>query len=115
MPLDSAVLSACPMPEPRYSTNTMMCLRMLLRTSVDIRLAGPPPVPVVEHHAHVHDELYVVVSGRGVLVHDGKHDNFECGDLLFVAGGPQHRLESDTDELVVSVIHYGPHRDVPNG
>ena len=36
---------------------------------------------------HGQDEIYVIVRGRGMLVHDGKRDPFGSGDLLLVGGG----------------------------
>ena len=57
---------------------------------------------------HAQDELYAVVRGRGVLFHDGRHDAFEAGDLLFVAAGVPHHFEEFSDDLEVWVIFYGP-------
>jgi mannose-6-phosphate isomerase-like protein (cupin superfamily) len=56
---------------------------------------------------HAQDELYVVVRGRGVLLHDGKRDAFEAGDLMFVAAGTEHRFEEFSDDLAVWVLFYG--------
>ena len=47
-----------------------------------------------------------MVRGRGVLVHDGKRDPFEAGDLLFVAAGTEHQIEAFAD-LAVWVVFYG--------
>lgn len=57
---------------------------------------------------HARDELYVVVSGRGVFVHGERRDAFGPGDFLFVAAGVPHRFEEFTDDLVVWVVFYGP-------
>ena len=46
------------------------------------------PVRPTVQTPHTQDELYFVVRGRGVLVHDGKRDPFEAGDLLL---SPQER------------------------
>src|SRR5215831_16971792 len=57
---------------------------------------------------HTQDELYVIIRGRGVLLHDGKRDAFEAGDLLFVAAGTDHQFEDFTEDLAVWVVFYGP-------
>jgi mannose-6-phosphate isomerase-like protein (cupin superfamily) len=57
---------------------------------------------------HTQDEIYVILSGRGIFFHDGKRDAFEAGDLLFVAAGVEHRFEDFTEDTVVWVVFYGP-------
>ena len=68
------------------------------------RFAPRPAEPT----SHAQDEVYVVIRGRGVFVHDGERDAFEAGDLLFVAAGTGHRFEAFSDDLAVWVIFYGP-------
>jgi mannose-6-phosphate isomerase-like protein (cupin superfamily) len=57
---------------------------------------------------HTQDEVYVIIRGRGVLIHDGKRDEFASGDLLFVAAGTEHHFEDFTDDLAVWVVLFGP-------
>ena len=64
------------------------------------------PVRPTVQTPHTQDELYIVVRGRGVLVHDGKRDPLEAGDLLFVAAGTEHQIEDFTD-LALWVVFYG--------
>ena len=79
---------------------------VLQQGSLDVKLSLP------EHPnrqtPHEQDEVYVVIRGRGVLVHDGARDPFESGDLLFVAAGIEHRFEAFSDDLAVWRIFYGP-------
>jgi mannose-6-phosphate isomerase-like protein (cupin superfamily) len=81
---------------------------ILKRGSLDVRLALAPRVPPTDVTPHAQDEVYVIVSGRGILFHDGKREHFESGDLLFVAAGTEHRFEDYSDDLAVWVIFYGP-------
>jgi mannose-6-phosphate isomerase-like protein (cupin superfamily) len=69
-----------------------------------LSVAIPPNVQT----PHDQDELYMVVRGRGVLVHNGGRDAFETGDLLFVAAGVEHHHEDFGDDLALWRIFYGP-------
>jgi mannose-6-phosphate isomerase-like protein (cupin superfamily) len=66
------------------------------------------PTPPNRQTPHEQDEVYVIKHGRGVLVHDGKRDSFEQGDLMFIAAGTEHHFEEFTEDLTVWVIFYGP-------
>ena len=72
------------------------------------RSAEPPSLPPNQQTPHAQDEVYVIVRGRGVLLHDGKRESFEAGDCLFVAAGTEHRFEDFSENLAVWVIFYGP-------
>jgi mannose-6-phosphate isomerase-like protein (cupin superfamily) len=79
---------------------------VLKRGTLDALLARAPARPTAIS-AHDQDEVYVVVRGRGVLLHDGERDAFEAGDLLFVAAGTEHRFEDFSEDLAVWVVFYG--------
>ena len=81
---------------------------LLQRGTLNVRLALSPPVRPSQLTQHEQDEVYVVMRGRGVLLHDGHRDSFESGDLLFVAAGTEHCFEDFTDDLAVWVVFYGP-------
>jgi mannose-6-phosphate isomerase-like protein (cupin superfamily) len=76
------------------------------RGSLDVAFALP--VPPKHQEPHAQDEIYVIVRGRGVLLHDGKRDSFEPGDLLFVAAGVEHQFEDVTEDLAIWRVFYGP-------
>ncbi len=78
----------------------------LKRGTLDVVLSVP--LPPNRQTPHAQDELYAVVRGRGVLVHAGRRDAFEAGDLLFVAAGVEHHYEAFTDDLALWRIFYGP-------
>src|SRR5262245_46694580 len=78
---------------------------VLKRGTLDVKLSIP--VPPNEQTPHEQDELYVVIRGRGVLVHDGRRDPFEAGDLLFVAAGVPHHYEDFGSDLALWRIFYG--------
>jgi len=66
------------------------------------------PVHPNQQTPHTQDELYVIVRGSGVLVHDGRRDSFDAGDLIFIAAGTEHHFEQFSDDLAVWVVFYGP-------
>ena len=76
------------------------------RGTLDVALGLP--VPPNQQTPHSQDEIYVVISGQGVLVHDGKRDPFGVGDILFVAAGTEHHYEAFTDDLALWRVFYGP-------
>ena len=53
---------------------------------------------------HAEDEVYYVVSGRGVLQVEGKDQPVKLGSVLFVAGKAKHHFHSITEELTVMVF-----------
>ncbi len=71
-----------------------------LRGTLDVILLAPPARPN-QQTPHTQDEIYVVVRGRGVLLHDGRQDAFESGDLLFVAAGTEHNFEDFAEDLAI--------------
>jgi mannose-6-phosphate isomerase-like protein (cupin superfamily) len=79
---------------------------LLQRGTLDVKLSCPVRPNVQTPHEQ--DEIYVIVKGRGVLVHDGRRDACEAGDLAFVAAGTEHHFEDFTDDLAVWVVFFGP-------
>lgn len=57
---------------------------------------------------HDQDEVYVVISGTGDFVVDGRRQPFEPGELLFVRAQVPHRFENFSDDFATWVVFYGP-------
>jgi mannose-6-phosphate isomerase-like protein (cupin superfamily) len=77
------------------------------RGTVDVAFALP--VPPKRQEPHAQDEIYIIIRGRGLLIHDGKRDSFEPGDILFVAAGTEHQFEDVSLDLALWRVFYGPH------
>ena len=86
---------------------------VLRRGTLDVAL-GLPLRPS-QQTPHSQDEVYFIIRGRGVLIHDSKRDRFESGDLLFVAAGIEHQFEDITEDLALRRVFYGPHNGVGPG
>jgi hypothetical protein len=50
---------------------------LLQRRTLDVRLALSPPERPSQLPQHEQDEVYVVIRGRGGLLHDVQRDSFE--------------------------------------
>ena len=66
------------------------------------------PVDEDLQQPHSRDEVYVIASGKGWFVNDGKRARFETGDLLFVPAGVPHRFEDFSGDFSTWVMFYGP-------
>ena len=66
------------------------------------------PVGVDRQKPHKKDELYVIINGTGIFVHDGQRTAFHEGDTLFVRAGIPHRFEDFSPDFATWVFFYGP-------
>ncbi len=57
---------------------------------------------------HSLDEVYVVISGSGTYVLEGKRSPFSAGDVLFAPAGAVHRFEHFSTDFATWVFFYGP-------
>ena len=61
-----------------------------------------------DQHHHTRDEIYVITSGHGRFLREGKEATFGPGDVLFVAAGEEHRFVDFSDDFATWVFFYGP-------
>ena len=86
-------------------------INVLHRGTLDVALSSP--VLPVQQIPHAQDEIYVVVRGRAVVLHDGEREPCEAGDLVFVAAGTEHQFENLSDGFAVWRVFYGPEGGEP--
>ena len=79
---------------------------VLQHGTLDVKLSFPLRPNLQTPHAQ--DEVYIVVRGVGVLVHEEVREAFAPGDLVFVPAGIDHRFEETSDDFAVWRIFYGP-------
>lgn len=65
------------------------------------------PVGADPQQPHTRDEIYVVISGRGVFERGSERLAFAPGDLLFVSAGVPHRFVDFSDDFATWVIFGG--------
>lgn len=58
--------------------------------------------------SHPQDELYIVLTGRGVLAMEEVRHRFVAGDVLFVPANKVHRFEEFSPDLVTWAVFWGP-------
>src|SRR5262245_65190110 len=92
-------------PGPAGEHAVSVLQRGTMKAMLSLGRFAPLPRPTTPHEQ---DELYVIVRGRGVFLHDGKRDPFEAGDLLFVAAGTEHRVEEISENFAMWRVFYGP-------
>jgi quercetin dioxygenase-like cupin family protein len=56
--------------------------------------AAPAGTPAAAAHRITHSELIVVMEGTMELVHDGKTDRANAGDVMYVAYGTNHQVRN---------------------
>lgn len=81
-------------------------VQLLVHGSLSVEMYRP--IGKDTQTAHTRDEVYVVVSGSGDFVNDGRRQAFAPGELLFVPAGFEHRFENFSDDFATWVIFYGP-------
>lgn len=53
---------------------------------------------------HTEDEVYYVISGRGLIQVDSENRPVEAGTLVYVKANVEHRFHSITEDLKLLVI-----------
>jgi len=76
---------------------------------LEILRVEPGKTPYVYHSHSTQWEMYHVLSGRGVVRHDGGNTPIEPGDAFIFKPGEAHQLTNNGDvDLVVMVIADNP-------
>lgn len=57
------------------------------------------PNKVDKQKPHDRDEIYMIISGKGVLNCDNKQTNCKRGDILYVPAYMVHKFENFTDDF----------------
>lgn len=81
----------------------------LASEKLSVGLAVWPARSTDRQRPHKEDEVYYVISGRGVIAVAGEDRPVKAGSLVFVAAGVEHRFHDIEEELRVLVFWAPPH------
>ena len=81
----------------------------LASEKLSVGLAVWPAGSTDRQRPHSEDEVYYVISGRGVIRVADEDRPVKPGSLVFVAAGVEHRFHDIEDELRVLVFWAPPH------
>jgi hypothetical protein len=76
------------------------------REALDPRIVRIAPNKRNEYHKHAHESLFVILSGRGLIIIDSEEIEANQGDVLFVPRWVFHQTvnASSTEDLVLLAV-----------
>jgi mannose-6-phosphate isomerase-like protein (cupin superfamily) len=81
----------------------------LASEKLSVGLAVWPAGATDRQQPHREDEVYYVISGRGLIQVAGEDRDVQAGSLVFVAAGVEHRFHDIEEDLRVLVFWAPPH------
>lgn len=68
----------------------------------------PPGCAVTPHHHREIEEIYYIVSGRGLMTVGDETNEVEAGDAVYVPRGLRHTLENTGVQPITLLVACGP-------
>ena len=68
----------------------------------------PAGLAVTPHHHNQLEEIYYILSGRGVMTVGDEKREVSAGDAVYVPRGHRHTLENTGDEAIRLLVVCGP-------
>jgi len=87
-------------------SNGALFVKLMEHGSMSVEIYRP--LEVDRQTPHLRDELYVIISGTGDFVNNGKCSAFGPGDVLFAPARVEHHFENFSNDFATWVIFYGP-------
>ena len=81
-------------------------LHLFEHGSLSVEVYRPEKIDLQKPHTR--DEVYIIISGRGEFINQGKRTTFGPGDFFFVPAGADHRFENFSEDFATWVLFYGP-------
>ncbi len=95
-------------PQPRDSDGHGY-IDFLASDKLSVGLAVWPAGSTDRQKPHREDEVYYVISGRGLITVASEDRPVKPGSLVFVAAGTEHRFHDIAEDLRVLVVWAPPH------
>jgi mannose-6-phosphate isomerase-like protein (cupin superfamily) len=89
---------------PLEATDHVEWIEHLRRPDMSIGTYSIPVGGRDDQDVHTEDEVYIVTSGRAVLVGPGQSIPVKPGSVVFVPAQEEHRFEEITEALTVLVV-----------
>jgi mannose-6-phosphate isomerase-like protein (cupin superfamily) len=71
--------------------------RILKTRQLALLIFSPTPESSARHH-HPQNEIYCILSGKGIVVIDGNETEVEGGSAVFISGGATHGIRNASGE-----------------
>jgi len=68
----------------------------------------PPGCAVTPHHHREIEEIYYIVSGRGLMSVGDETQEVEAGDAVYVPRGHRHTLKNTGNQPITLLVACGP-------
>ena len=82
-------------------------LEFLKHPALSVGLYVLPAGGVDGQQPHTEDEVYYVVSGRGIFTHADEERPVQAGSILYAAANVEHRFHSITEALSI-IVFFAP-------
>lgn len=99
-------------PQPRDSDGHGY-VDFLASEKLSVGLSIRPAGSIDRQQPHREDEVYFVISGRGVIRVANEDRPVKAGSLVFVAAGVEHRFHDVEEDMRVLVFWAPPHTAAP--
>ncbi|MBI1281444.1 MAG: cupin domain-containing protein [Anaerolineaceae bacterium] len=91
----------------RQASSGKPYLEFLKHPSLSVGLYVLPAGGEDTQQPHTEDEVYYVVSGRGMFTHADEERPVQAGSILYVAANVEHRFHSITETLNI-IVFFAP-------
>ncbi|MDI3480408.1 MAG: hypothetical protein PWQ97_63 [Tepidanaerobacteraceae bacterium] len=66
------------------------------------------PAGCVPLHSHEQEEVYLILSGKGVICINDEEQNVKRGDYIYISPGFNHVLNNTSNENMIMIFCYAP-------
>jgi mannose-6-phosphate isomerase-like protein (cupin superfamily) len=91
----------------QQSNSNKPYLEFLKHSSLSVGLYVLPAGGIDGQQPHTEDEVYYVVSGRGMFTHADEQRPVQAGSVLYVAANVEHRFHSISEALSI-IVFFAP-------